>query len=324
MLEVLEASGPITIQDSGRRGWRRFGVPAAGPMDELAFAGANLLAGNPNEAAMLEIGGGDILLRAMSDCTIAVTGAGYGLTVNVWEYPLWGSYFVRKGWMIRLEKSGFGMWTYLAVTGGIEAPVVLGSRSTYLRGRFGGMEGRAIQAGDLLRPGEARHAPAEAAGRSISSEGRPTYTREPLIEFVRGPQSESIGDQSWKTLTTSSYQVGAASDRMGYRLEGPRLKHRGSADLLSEGMTAGSIQVPADGAAIIMMADCATTGGYPKIGCVIRADLPLLAQCTPGKDHVQFRETTVEAAQQKYRTAVQRMKSSIIEEDDEAALRGAG
>ena len=318
MLEVIEATALLTLQDGGRLGWRRYGVPASGPMDRFAFAAANLLAANSLELTALEVGGGDVVLRAASDCVIAVAGAGYKLRVNIWEYPLWGSYFVRGGWDIRLEKSGFGMWAYVALCGGIEAASVLGSRSTYLRGGFGGREGRPLQAGDALRCAAPRRELMEAAGRWLIPEARPSYTSNSILEFTPGPQSESLS-----TLTSNEYRVALSSDRMGYRLEGPMLKHRRSADLTSEGMAMGSIQVPADGAPIVMMADCATTGGYPKIGCVIRADLPLLAQCTPGQDTVRFRQTTVEAAQDKYRAAVRRMKVGIGQSDEDTEPIGA-
>lgn len=136
-LEVIEADGLATIQDSGRRGWRRFGVPASGPMDVLAFQAANLLAGNSTGQPAIEIGLGDITLRAQRDCVIAVTGVGYTLSVYIWDFPLWSSYYVRSGWLIRLRKMDFGMWAYLAIAGGIQTQPVLGSSSTYLRGRLG-------------------------------------------------------------------------------------------------------------------------------------------------------------------------------------------
>jgi antagonist of KipI len=324
MLEIVEATGLLTLQDQGRLGWRRYGVPASGPMDPFAFAAANMLAGNAPEAAELEIGGGEIALRAASECVIAMAGTGYKLRVNTWEYPLWGSYFVRGGWTLRLERAGFGMRAYLALAGGIEAALVLGSRSTYLRGRFGGLEGRRLEAGDVLKGAMPGYGLIESAGRTLAPEAQPVYAANPTVEITPGPQQAAFTDEGLNTLLSNAYRVGLASDRMGYRLEGPTLKHRRSADLTSEGMAVGSIQVPADGAPIVMMSDCATTGGYPKIGCVIRADLPLLAQCTPGKDQVEFRETTVEAAQEKYRAAVKRIKSGIRQNDEGAEPIGAG
>ncbi len=317
MLEILEVSGFATVQDTGRVGWRRFGVPAAGPMDRFAFRAANLLAGNPPNAAALEIGGGELVLRAAHDCVIGVAGVGYDLSIYVWDFTLWGSYFVRGGWTIRLArgKTGFGMWAYLATAGGIDVPIVLGSSSTYLRGRFGGLGGRLLQSGDVLRGAAPSDHLMESAARTLSDEAQLPYGESATIEVILGPQSKHFGGDSLKTFLSGTYRVSLSSDRMGYRLEGPRLKPCGSADLTSEGMTMGCIQVPADGGPIVMMADCATTGGYPKLASVISADLPLLAQCTPGKDEVRFRQTTVEAAQEKYRVLMNKLKTGIVESE---------
>jgi biotin-dependent carboxylase-like uncharacterized protein len=313
MFEVLEASGLITIQDLGRIGWRRFGVPVSGPMDALAFQAANLLVGNSSNAAALEIGSGDLVLRSLQDCVIAVAGTGYSLSVYTWTFPLWDSCFVRSGWTIRLQKSGFGMWAYLAVAGGFENEAVLGSHSTYLRGHFGGHDGRLLQAGDVLECKTPAHPLMELSARTLIEDARPAYQESPVVEVIPGPQKERFEDKSIETFLSSPYKLSLSSDRMGYRLEGPRLHHLGGADLTSEGMTMGAVQVPADEQPIVMMADCATAGGYPKIASIISADLPLLAQCTPGKDRVRFRETTVEAAQEKYRALMQKMKNGIVD-----------
>src|SRR5512142_2090327 len=131
MLEVMEVGGLATVQDAGRLGWMRYGVPRAGPMDRFAYDAANLLVGNPPGAAVVEVGAGDITLRAQDNCLVAITGCGFELSVNIWTFPLWGSYFVRGGWSVRLSKSGFGMWAYVAIAGGFNLPPVLGSRSTY-------------------------------------------------------------------------------------------------------------------------------------------------------------------------------------------------
>src|ERR1051325_11012748 len=144
-LEVLEVNGLATIQDAGRKNWRRFGVPTSGPMDAVAFHAANTLVNNSPECAALEIGLGDATFQALQDCIIAVTGTGYQLSIYIWEFPLWGSFFVRAGWKIGFHKIDDGMWAYLAVTGGIQVQPILGSRSTYLRGAFGGFNGRQVQ-----------------------------------------------------------------------------------------------------------------------------------------------------------------------------------
>ncbi|MBI2758541.1 MAG: biotin-dependent carboxyltransferase [Chloroflexi bacterium] len=313
MFEVLDVSGFATIQDLGRAGWRRFGVPASGPMDSFAFRAANFLVGNSTNAAAIEIGAGEIELRALNDCVIAAAGAGFSLSVYIWDFPLWDSCFVRAGRTVRLRKNGFGMWAYLALAGGFEIESVLGSRSTYLRGHFGGLDGRLLQTGDVLRSGRPSRGLNELAARSLIEEARPAYREAPALDVILGPQTERFDEKSIQTFLSSSYKVNHSSDRMGYRLEGPRLNHIDGADLTSEGMMAGAVQVPADGQPIVMMADCATAGGYPKIASVISADLPLLAQCAPGKDSVRFRATTVEAAQEKFRALMEKMKNGIVD-----------
>src|SRR5512138_3849242 len=315
MLEVLDVGGLATIQDSGRSGWRRFGVPLAGPMDRFAFDAANLLVGNAHGAAALEIGAGDITLQAQYDCLIAVTGAGYDFSVNAWSFPLWGCCFVRGGWSMRLAKSGFGMWAYVAIAGGFDVPLVLGSRSTYGRGRFGGMEGRSLRPGDVLRSLPSPRSWMEMAGRSVTPEARPAYRSAPVIDVIPGPQFNGFDGHDRSAFTAATYRVTPSSDRMGYRLDGAALRG-GFSDLTSEGMTVGSIQVPASGQPIAMMADCATTGGYPKIACVTSAALPLLAQCTPGQDEVRFRLTTVEDAQNSYRDMLDKLGKGIVQDDD--------
>jgi len=316
MLEILNVSGLATIQDLGRAGWRRFGVPVSGPMDAFAFRAANLLVGNSLGAAAIEIGAGEIELTATQDCVIAAAGAGFSLSVYIWKFPLWGSCLVRAGWKVHLKKSGFGMWGYLAVAGGIEVESVLDSRSTYLRGNFGGLDGRLLQAGDHLQSGKPSRALDELAARTLIEDARPVYHENPTVDVILGPQIDRFDKKSIEVFLSNSYKVSLSSDRMGYRLEGPRVSPIGGADIVSEGMMMGAIQVPADGQPIAMMADCATAGGYPKIASVIRADLPLLAQCTPGKDSVRFRETTVEAAQEKYRALMSKMKNSVVDSEN--------
>ena len=308
MLEALAADGLVTVQDLGRIGWARFGVPRSGPMDAFALRAANALAGNPPEAAVLEIGLGDAAFRPTQDCLIAVTGAGYALSSYVWSFPLWVSLLVRGGWTIRLDKSDGGMWAYLAVAGGIETKPALGSRSTHLRSGLG----ERIETGDRLPVGRTALDPQSLAARTLPEAFRPAYTQSPLIEVIPGPQTERFTADGMKTFLSGCYNLSPASDRMGCRLDGPRIEHSGSADLLSEGMAMGSIQVPASGQPIVMMADCPTTGGYPKIAGVASADLPVLAQCVPGQAQIHFRETTVEAAQSRWRAMVNGLYTGIV------------
>jgi len=313
-LGIVEISGLATIQDSGRRGWMQYGVPRSGPMDGFAFRAANVLAGNPIECAEIEIGLGNITLQAMQDCVIAVTGVGYGLSIYIWEFPLWGSFFVRAGWKTQLNKMESGMWAYLAVAGGIQTPLTLGSRSTYLRGVFGGVEGRQLHAGDQIRTGSLPHFSYELAGRTLPEENRPKYQENPILGVIMGPQRDYFTEESIDTFLSSEYSISLTSDRMGYRLAGPPLTQRGKTELISEGMTFGAIQVPSNGLPIVMMADGPSTGGYPKIGTVASADLPLLAQCTPQKSRIHFKETTVEEAQKKYRVLMNRLENIVADE----------
>ena len=312
-LEVLDVIGLATVQDSGRKGWMQYGVPGSGPMDFFAFQAANALAGNPVGLAGIEVGLGDAIFQPKQDCVIAITGAGYRPSIYAWEFPLWGSFFVRAGWSIRLNKINNGMWAYLAVYGGVQTQPVMDSRSTYLRGSFGGFEGRQLQAGDVLQTGASSHVPYELPARTLPEEARPNYD-DPVLDVILGPQTSYFTDESIETFLSSEYSISLTSDRMGYRLEGPPLSHRGKTELISEGMTFGAIQIPSNGQPIVIMADGPTTGGYPKIGNIVSADLPLLAQCMPNKSWVRFRQTTVEEAQKKYRSLMKGLENIVADE----------
>ena len=319
-MKVIEASGIATIQDSGRNGWRRFGVAASGPMDAFAFGAANKLAGNPADYAVIEIGLGDVIFQALQDCVIAVTGVGYTLSIYAWEFPLWSSFFVRAGWQVQLNKIETGMWAYLAVVGGFQTLPILDSRSTNLRGHFGGFEGRILQAGDIL-PTVVHNSYHEFTPRTLSEEACPLYNDHPTVNVIMGPQEKKFTEESITTFMSQEYRVSTTSDRMGYRLEGPKLALRNAKELVSEGMTFGSIEVPASGQPIVMMADCPTTGGYSKIGNVISADLPLLAQCVPNQSKIRFQKTTVAEAQKKYREQIRRLDKGILQlEENDAWL----
>jgi antagonist of KipI len=189
----------------------------------------------------------------------------------------------------------------------------LGSRSTYLRGGLGGLNGRQLQAGDRITT-ESSHLRYEFAARTLPEKVRPNYDDRPVIDVILGPQTKYFTDESIQTFLSSEYSVSLTSDRMGYRLEGPLLTPRDETELISEGMTFGAIQVPSHGQPIVMMADGPSTGGYPKIGAVASADLPLLAQCVPNQSRIRFRETTVTKAQEKYRAVFERLQKIVPDE----------
>ena len=306
MLDVIESGFLTTVQDTGRIGWGRFGVPPAGPMDPFAFRAANLLVGNPPDAAGLEITLAGPVLRASCECLIAVCGAEFDVRVGSLPAPTWHAVFVRAGYEIRFGQRRNGARAYLAVSGGIVLPQFLGSCATYLPGGFGGLEGRALRAGDQLFLGRYRDSDLRdsdlliRAGKAWPRSARLPYSPNPTLRVVMGPQDDYFTSEGLATFVESEYEVTRSSDRMGYRLCGPAVTHRDKADIVSDGVVTGSVQIPGDGQPIVMMADHQTTGGYPKIATVIRADLPLLAQCLPS-DLVRFRAVSIAEAQEALR-----------------------
>ena len=300
-LKVVEPGLLTTVQDLGRRGYERFGVPVAGAMDGYALRAANGLVGNPWDAAGLEITIVGPKLQATQNCLVAVTGGDLGLRVKGRKMPLWTALYVRRGWTISFEGRQRGCRAYLAVAGGIAVPPIMGSRATYLRGGFGGYQGRALRGGDVLPVGEPACSLLDRAGQQLPEGVRPHYSDAPTLEVILGPQDDCFAEEGIATFLSGEYAVDPISDRMGYRLEGPVVAHKTSADIVSDGIVLGAVQVPANGQPIVMMADRQTTGGYTKIATVVCADIPLLAQCLPGRSRMRFRATTVQAAQARYR-----------------------
>ena len=296
MLEVWEPGLLTTVQDAGRAGWARFGVPPSGPLDEVAFRAANRLVGNPPGAAGLEITLTGPTLRCTRPALIAVCGADFELWAGTLPIPLWHAVFLRAGQWLRFGTRHRGARAYLAIDGGIDMPPFLDSRSTYLAGGFGGLEGRALRQGDRLPLGQGVSSPAMRAGRAWPASSRPPYTSAPTLRVVLGPQDDYFTPAGLETFLSAAYELSPDSNRMGARLNGPAIAHRDATGIVSDGVVTGSVQVPADGQPIVMLADHQTTGGYPKIATVIRADLPLLAQCLPG-DRVRFRAVTIAEAQ---------------------------
>jgi biotin-dependent carboxylase-like uncharacterized protein len=287
-LEVLAPGLLTTVQDAGRRGWARYGVPPSGPLDETAFNAANVLVGNPPGAAALEITLDGPTLRVERECLIAVCGATFDLWVGALPVPLWHAVYVRAGRIITFGMRRSGARAYLAVSGGIALPSFLGSQATYLPGGFGGLDGRALRAGDRLPLGGTAMCDLPwRAGRIWPVDRRPPYTPNPTLRVVLGPQDDYFTAEGLETFLSSAYQLTPEADRMGARLQGSPIAHRGPTGIVSDGVITGSVQVPPDGQPIVMLADHQTTGGYPKIATVVRSDLPLLAQCLPG-DRVRF------------------------------------
>lgn len=294
MLTLLTTPPFCTVQDLGRTGWRAEGVPLSGAMDPVALQAANDLVGNEPGAAGLEwaLGGGR--LRIEGATALAITGVAAEVRLNGNAVPLWTTLSAQAGDELEIRRLVAGRYLYLAVAGGLAVPALMGSRSTYLPGGFGGYEGRRLQAGDVLPVGT-RPAAVPAVGTVWPSTRRPDYGRTRL-RVLPGPQAALFDEAAWRTLTSARYVVTPAGDRTGYRLEGPIITCRVEAALPSEAACPGAIQVPAAGQPIVLMADAPTVGGYPKIGVVIAADLPVLAQKRPGET-VAFETVTLAEAQ---------------------------
>jgi antagonist of KipI len=280
-----------TVQDRGRWGLQGSGVPVAGPMDVLSHRVANRLLGNDEEAATLEITliGPELVFEEAA--VVAVCGAEFGLRVNGAPAPMWGPVEVRAGARVTFGPRGRGARAYCAIAGGVACDPVFGSRATNLVARMGPLGGRALGSGDLIPLASDRpRGIEELPGTTLKGRETPLV---PLpqggarVRIMWGPQEHLFTDVARGTLTSGRYVVTPQSNRMGYRLDGPRLAHRGSADILSDATPLGTLQVPGSGQPILLMADRQTAGGYPKIATVITADLALAGQLAPG-DWVAF------------------------------------
>lgn len=289
MITVLQQGAFTTIQDSGRRGYQAWGMPVAGAMDQYAYRVANLLAGNKETAAVIEMTEAGAAFRFDEEQLVAVCGADMGGKVNGSPIDNWSSLLVPRKGEMRFETAAAGYRTYLAVHGGIDVPVVLGSRSTYTGAKIGGYEGRTLRQGDVLYIGgdsETKAALLKLAGRYI-----PQYSGEYRLRVLLGPQENLFTQEAIRTFFSGTYTVGASSDRVNYQLNGPKISAIGKADIVSDAVGLGAIQIPSYGMPYIVAADHGTTRGFAKLGYVIQADLAQLAQARPG-DRIGFSRVT--------------------------------
>jgi len=302
LLRAVAPTPCVTIQDGGRRGWRRFGLAGAGAMDRLSLAVANALVGNRATEAALEFGyaGGEWTVEA-SSCRIAIAGGEFAVTVDGSPLPPFASAVLGHGQRLRIGSAAQRVWGYLAVAGGFDIPIEFGSRATHVPTGVGGLDGRAIRAGDALRL-RADRAPNEPE-RRISA---PAEDAGPC-RLVLGPQQEFFDEHALALLLSGEFRVTWQQDRMAYRLDGPRLRHLSGYNIISDGVVPGCIQVPGTGVPIILMRDAGTNGGYPKIGTIIEADLGGLAQKRPGST-VHFAAVSVTDAQAARRQFLARLQ----------------
>lgn len=280
-LSVIKPGMLTTLQDLGRRGYQGLGVPVAGPMDAYSHRLANQIVGNDPAAAAIEITVLGPELVAEGDLVCAIAGADISLTVDGKPAPMHEPFRVRSGARLRWGTRIAGARQTLATAGGFDVPPTLGSRATHLASRMGPFGGRALRAGDVLPVGGA------GGGRTIAGHPLDVPAGGAHLRVLPAVHRDRFTDDAWGLLAHARFTISPQSNRMGYRLDGPVLSHAGAADILSEAMPHGAIQVPASGQPILLMADRATTGGYATIANVIAADLPIAGQLAPG-DWVQF------------------------------------
>jgi len=308
---AVQDGGPLTtIQDAGRFGHLRVGIPTSGPMDRASFLLANRLVGNPDDAAALECTLMGPRLELTDARLVAVTGADMTPTVNGAAIPMWEAVPLRAGDVLKLGPARAGVRAYVAVAGGLDTPRVLGSRSTYVRGRLGGLGGRAIRKGDRLPLGTASVSGADARPRRLRAGRAPGYGTEAEVAVTLGPQEDRFTPAGIAAFLTGPYELSPQSDRMGARLKGPFIEHTRGHDIVSDGVPMGGVQVVGDGQPIVLLADRQSAGGYTKIATVCSFDLPRIAQLKPG-GRLTFRRVTVAEAHAMLRDSIRALDTAI-------------
>jgi antagonist of KipI len=296
MNAIVTRAGFLTsLQDLGRTGFRQFGVSTSGALDVFALRVANLLVRNDEGAAGLEITLGGLHVRFHDERIVAWCGGEFDVRIGSRRLPAGHVARAQPGDELKFGRPTIGCRAWLAISGGIDVPVVLGSRSTDLRANFGGYNGRTLRDGDVIAlspPGSTTPATEGISSWTAPHDWVSPAKHDPILRFVRGTDWDRFNDITIQRFTAFEFTVSPDSDRMGVRLDGPELKREESADLISEAVAPGTIQVPPSGKPILLLGGCQTIGGYPKIAHVITVDLAIAAQLRPG-DHVRFFETSL-------------------------------
>ena len=284
--EVLNPGVYTTLQDLGRPGYMKYGIPASGAADRFSAQVANLLVGNKLEAAVLETTLFRLELLALSNLTVAVAGGDLSPTVNKTPFPMWRAVSIQTGDRIAFRGRKKGFRAFVAARGGFSGPRYLGSRSVFSRG----LMGNPLRTGEVLETEDSTvHQPFNVP---LPLNLLPDFSPRPTLRVILGPQEDRFSTKGLETFLSSEYTVSPQSDRMGYRLQGPRIEHVEGADIISEAIARGAVQVPGDGLPIIMLWDAQVSGGYTKIANVITADHDLLAQTMPG-EALRFKAVTL-------------------------------
>jgi antagonist of KipI len=296
-----------TIQDAGRFGYAHLGISPAGAADGMALRIANRLVGNDENTAALEMTLIGAALEFDESCVVALAGGECDCRLGNAAVPMWKAVRVAAGEVLTCGPVKSGARVYLAVQGGFDVPLILGSASTNLDGHFGGADGRSLRKGDLLsvinRPAQSPMELKAGAKQRLYPAG--------ALRVTRGPQKEWVGAETFEGLSFSSYRVSEDSNRSGLRLKGEQLKPREESQLITEGVALGSVQVPPDGQPIILFVDQQTTGGYPKIANVIAADMHRVGQLRP-RDEVRFEEVTIPEAIRLLREQEEWLRQSLV------------
>ena len=320
VLKVLSPGFHTTVQDEGRRGFQHVGVPVSGALDRDGFMLANALVGNAQGAACLELmGSGPEIEIVGSSVRITLVGSG-SLEIRRRDDPsVRSEQTVRltKGEIVRVRLGGDAFCSYLAIEGGFEVPLCLNSRSTYTRAGFGGLSGRQLRSGDILHGATDDVLPRD----EVSLNERRDLRFDQPIRVVLGPQDSYFTASAIQEFLSGGYTITPASDRMGFRLAGPLLEHKSDYNIVSDGIVAGSIQVPGSKLPIVLMADAQTTGGYPKIATVISADLPVLGVRGAGRS-VRFQSISRKDAEKIRRAEHQKLLNMMQEIRPVSAVPG--
>lgn len=303
-IRVLHSGLLTTIQDIGRYGSQKFGVIVSGAMDSYSLRLANLLVGNKENEATLEITLFGTTLQFDEDTLISITGGDFLPTIDGNKVLSWRPILIKKNSVLKFNSAIKGSRAYVAFAGGIDIPEIMKSKSTYLRANIGGFKGRALQKGDIFSVGEVSEIGEKLIEQLKNSDATWSVDFNNLIRFeqnqyirvLKGTEFNRFDQESQNIFFEKPYTLTVQSDRMGYRLDGPTLSLAENFELLSEGVTFGTVQIPSNGQPIILMADRQTTGGYPKIAQVITADLPSLAQIQPTRT-IRFKEVTLAEAE---------------------------